>query len=316
MCLLTLAIDQHRRFPLVIAANRDEFFDRPTQRLQWWAPEPGAPEILGGRDLQSGGTWMGLTAEGRLAMITNVRDPDRQDPNAPSRGEIVTQWLRGDVPVDRFWMQTAMGGYNGFNLIAADFRLGTCHWASNHSPFPQRLGRGLWGLSNASLDTPWPKVTGLKRRVRESLEACDTVADLGARLFAALGDRAIAPDDELPATGVSPEWERVLSPAFIRTPDGRYGTRSSTVVITEHVRKHLVTHVFERTYRPQSAVALLRQSVLRDWPPRYEFPDAVAVAAPSPVTDGIAPMTGAQPQRRHRSLLAPARPPSPRRRTG
>ena len=94
MCLVAVAIDQHRRFPLVIAANRDEYYDRPTQRLGWWTPEGGGPDILGGRDLQAGGTWLGLTAAGRLALLTNVRAPEQHDPTAPSRGEIVPLWLR------------------------------------------------------------------------------------------------------------------------------------------------------------------------------------------------------------------------------
>ena len=124
MCLVALAIDQSRRFPLIIAANRDEFFKRPTARLAWWATHPGEPAILGGRDLEGGGTWMGLTAQGRLALVTNHRDPGRIDLQAPSRGEIVANWLAAREPIDRFWMRTALSGYNGFNLIAADFRLG------------------------------------------------------------------------------------------------------------------------------------------------------------------------------------------------
>src|SRR6218665_3447101 len=188
MCLLTVAIDQSRRFPLVIAGNRDEFFNRQAARLAWWSPGAGLPDILSGRDLHAGGSWLGLTAQGRLALLTNVRDPSRIDPNAPSRGEIVTRWLAGDLEADRFWMRTALSGYNGFNLIAADFQRGDCFYASNQRPNPVRLERGLYGLSNGALDTPWPKVEALKEATREALESSETVDALAARLFHALPD--------------------------------------------------------------------------------------------------------------------------------
>jgi len=118
MCLVALAIDHSRRFPLVIASNRDEFFRRPSARLAWWTPDSGGPAILSGRDLESGGTWLGLTAEGRLALVTNIRTPKRNETNSPSRGRIVPDWLSGKERTDRFWMRSALCGYNGFNLIA------------------------------------------------------------------------------------------------------------------------------------------------------------------------------------------------------
>lgn len=184
-------------------------------------------------------------------MVTNVRAPTApRDPKAPSRGEIVQRWLAGDASTDRFWMRTALSGYNGFNLIAADFQRGDCFYASNQRPNPERLERGLYGLSNGTLDSPWPKVEALKEATREALESCDTVDALAARLFDALADKTPAEDDELPSTGVSREWEKVLSSAFIRTADGTYGTRCSTLVITERVNKRLVTHVLERTFSP------------------------------------------------------------------
>lgn len=270
MCLVALAFDQHSRFPLVVAANRDEFHDRPTARLGWWSPGGGLPDILSGRDLQGGGTWMGLNESGRLALVTNVRGARPQDPQAPSRGAIVPLWLRGDLPADRFWAQVALSGHNPFNVIAADFRLGDCYWASSEAASPLRLERGLYGLSNAGLDSPWPKVTRLKARLQDALAMAGTADQLAAQLFDALGDREGVPDDQLPQTGVSLEWERMLAPAFIQTPDQRYGTRCSTLVITERVNKRLVTHVLERSFTPGSRVALLRRSALKDWPPRYE----------------------------------------------
>ena len=269
MCLVALAIDENRRFPLVIATNRDEFFDRPAARMAWWTPAEGGPEILAGRDLLAGGTWLGLTGSGRMALVTNVRRMVETDPEAPSRGGIVPHWLRTEMRPDQFWMQTSLSGYAPFNLIAADFRRGDCFWASNEHAIPRRIERGIFGLSNAALDTPWPKVTRLKARLGEALKTAESVDQLSTQLFTALADRDIAPDDQLPSTGIGRERERVLSSAFIRTPDGTYGTRCSTVIITEKIKRQLVTHVFERTFTNGPGLALLRRTVLKDWPPRY-----------------------------------------------
>lgn len=269
MCLVAFALDRCRQFPLVVAANRDEYFERPTARLAWWTPDQGGPDILGGRDLDSGGTWLGLTTQGRLGLLTNVRDARRTFEGAPSRGQIVPNWLSAREPVDRFWMRTAISGYNGFNLVAADFKSGECFWVSNGGTYPRRLERGVYGLSNAELDTPWPKVLTLKAKLIESLEQSTQVDDLAAKLFKALADRTEAEDARLPKTGVPQERERQLSAAFIRIPDQRYGTRTSTLIITERVNRHQITHVFERTFSAIDGVALLRRSTIRRWPPRY-----------------------------------------------
>ena len=291
MCLVALAIDENRRFPLVLAANRDEFFDRPAARLGWWTPDEGGPAILAGRDLSAGGTWLGLSAAGRLALVTNVRRVATADPDAPSRGGIVPGWLRTDLRPDQFWMRTSLSGHAPFNLIAADFRRGDCFWASNEDAIPRRIERGIWGLSNAGLDTPWPKVVAIKQRLADALDAADSVDGLSAQLFAALSDRTAAPDDALPATGVGRERERLLSPAFIRTPDGSYGTRCSTVIVTEKVRRQLVTHVFERTFTAGPGVALLRRVTLKDWPPRYS--ERAAVSTHRPKTRTLRQLMGA-----------------------
>ena len=269
MCLVALAIDQHRRFPLVVVANRDEYFARPASPMAWWSQGPGLPAVLSGRDLQSGGTWLGLTTAGRLALLTNVRNPARNDPEAPSRGAIVPLWLRGDLSMDRFWTRVALGGYNGFNLIAMDFARGEGFWATNTQGLPRRLERGIHGVSNAMLDTPWPKVVRLKHRLAVALETSTSTDALAERLFDALADRSLAADDELPSTGISLELERLLSAAFIRTPDGRYGTRCSTLVITERIDRRLVTHVFERSFgAAESDPTQLQHSLLKDWPPQ------------------------------------------------
>jgi uncharacterized protein with NRDE domain len=312
MCLVALAIDESHRFPLVVAANRDEFFSRPAARLGWWSAAPGMPDILGGRDLESGGTWLGLTAAGRLALVTNVRQPDRVEPQAPSRGEIVPLWLRGDLGTDRFWTRVALSGYNGFNLIAADFRNGECFWASNQRPHPMRLERGVYGLSNAVIDTPWPKVVVLKTKLRAALPTAESAAALASTLFEALSDRSLAPDERLPSTGVPLDVERELSAAFIRTPDQSYGTRCSTIIITERARRRLVTHVFERTYTVGSALALMRQSALKDWPPRYTEGAVVRPIAQAEVVESsdttMPEIVIAQTRKRVRSLLKPVAP--------
>jgi uncharacterized protein with NRDE domain len=310
MCLAVLALDESRRFPLVIAANRDEFFNRPAARLGWWNPAGDAPAILSGRDQKAGGTWMGLTAQGRMALVTNVRKPGAQDPNAPSRGELVPRWLRGDMRPDLYWPKVALTGYQPFNLIAADFRRGDCFYATSESACPTRLERGIFGLSNGSLDEPWPKVTRLKNKLRQSLDEAYDTESLARMLFEALSDKTIPADSKLPSTGVSIEVERMLSPAFIRSPDTSYGTRCSTLIITERVNKRLVTQVFERTFTAGPGLALLRRTEIKQWPPKYETDDAAeqVLSEIGPVADGDLADESGQPakKRRVRSLLRPS----------
>lgn len=315
MCLAGLALDASRRFPLVVAANRDEFFHRPAARLGWWTPEGHAHPILGGRDLSAGGTWMGLTATGRFALVTNVRRPGPAVSDGPSRGLIVPAWLQGGQPPDRFWAHVSLSGYAPFNLVAADFRRGECFWATNLRACGQRVERGVTVISNAAeMDAPWPKVQLLKGRLAEALRGTReelTVDALAARLFEMLADDEPVEDARLPYTGLDKSRERLLSPAFIRTPDGAYGTRCSTLVITERAGKHLVTHVMERTYTSAADRPLLRRTTLKDWPPRYRD-DAAAPdpADPPEVKDDGVPEDAdkARPgKRRVRSLLRPLR---------
>jgi len=240
-----------------------------------------------------------------------VRDPSRADPQAPSRGLIVPQWLAGQEATDRFWARTMLSGYNGFNLIAADFKRGECFWGSSLSAGPRRLERGVFGVSNALLDSSWPKTNRLKASLARSLSAAGSLDGLVSDLFAALADRGLADDADLPSTGVPLEVERQLSPAFIRTPDNSYGTRCSTLVISERVGRGLITHVLERSYTAAGAVSLLRQATLKCWPPRYtDAPDALPVAeaevTESPGDDDTAPHPALPKRTRVRSLLKPA----------
>jgi uncharacterized protein with NRDE domain len=228
----------------------------------------------------------------------------------------VLEWLADREATDRFWMRTALTGYNGFSLVAADFKRGECFWASNVQAHPKRLERGLYGLSNAALDTPWPKVLALKTRLRDALAASDEVDALATQLFAALADRQPAADNTLPRTGVPIDWERALSPAFIRIPGQGYGTRCSTLVITERARRHLVTHVFERSFSAGAGLALLRRSTIRHWPPRYSDDDQARSAELGEVAEShgpgdVAPHPPAK-KTRVRTLLKPTLPRRPR----
>lgn len=237
MCLAAFALSAHPRFPLVIAANRDEFFARPAAPMGWW--HAGETEVLAGRDLSAGGTWFGLTRTGRLALLTNVREPGRQQPDAASRGELVVGWLGSDAAAPDF-VAGLTGHYNGFNLVTADLARGQWHWYSNRAPEPEPspLSAGVHGLSNAALDTPWPKTVGLKTDLAGALQAATSAEDLAGRLFEALADGSPAPDATLPDTGVGLARERLLSPRFVHMPspgDGEavYGTRCSTVLVVE-----------------------------------------------------------------------------------
>ena len=266
MCLVALALSRSARFPFAVAANRDEFFARPSAPLGWWSPGAGAPDILGGRDLQGGGTWLGLNAAGRFALLTNVRDAARDAATAPSRGEIVPLWLRGDLDAAAFQAQFAARGYNGFNVVAADLSQGEVFHASDRTSARTTLSSGIHGLSNAGLDTPWPKVLALKSRLETALSDAGSLDALRDALFAALADPAPAPDSELPSTGVPADWERSLSAAFIALPERGYGTRCSTLVITEQGPRHSTTHVFERSFDAGSRTFADRHVALNDWP--------------------------------------------------
>lgn len=242
MCLIALARDAHPRFDLVIAANRDEFLDRPAAALHRWSDG-----TLAGRDLRAGGTWMGLTPTGRLALLTNVRRPGAVRPDAPSRGEIVPQWLHGGADAAAFCSALAAAGHNPFNLLAADLHRGEFFWTGTDHPAPHALPAGIHGLSNAALDTPWPKTVQLQRELALALQRHDDTDALVSALLAALSDRTRAPDAALPSTGVPLEVERYLSSVFIDMP--HYGTRCSTVLVRERATRRLT--LVELTHGPQ-----------------------------------------------------------------
>ncbi len=221
MCLILVAWRAHAEFPLVLAANRDEFRRRPTAPAQWWQDRPW---LLGGRDLDAGGTWLGITRDGQLAALTNYRDPVRNRSHAPSRGGLVVQMLESRASMDLRLAQVAAVSeqYSPFNLLCTDGRqLGVFESVAGTA---RLLGPGIYGLSNHLLDTPWPKVERAKSRLAQALRALPDETGL----LALLRDQETAPDRLLPRTGVSLEWERLLSSAFIQGCD--YGTRSSNVI--------------------------------------------------------------------------------------
>jgi uncharacterized protein with NRDE domain len=227
MCLLVLAWQSHPRFRLIVAANRDEFHDRPAAALGWWT---NRPHILAGRDLRGGGTWMGAARSGRFGAVTNFRELERPVAGAPSRGELVPEFLAGTAtPLEYLnGLGPRVSRYAGFNVLLGG--PDSLYYHSNRNGRePSRLEPGLYGLSNHWLDTPWPKLLLARARLSELMAADRVEPDT---LFALLADRTPAELDETPDTGLPPDWERALSSPFV--VHERYGTRCSTVLLVEH----------------------------------------------------------------------------------
>jgi uncharacterized protein with NRDE domain len=228
MCLILVAWRGHEKYPCVVAANRDELHSRPTAAAHWWRTRP---PILAGRDLSAGGTWFGLTRSGRFAALTNYRGHEPRRADAPSRGTLVTSILQSSDRIEQSleYLRGVSADYNGFNLLFCDGeRLAVYESVLGRG---RELGPGIYGLSNDLLDTPWPKVQTAKSRLSKALSELETTD----ATLALLRDDAPAPDDQLPRTGVSLPWERLLSSAFVRAPD--YGTRCSTVVRIDEGRR-------------------------------------------------------------------------------
>jgi uncharacterized protein with NRDE domain len=208
---------------MILAANRDEFHRRPTAAAAYWSDGRG---LLGGRDLEAGGTWLAISRSGRMAAVTNYRDPAATAIKVRSRGQLVADFVRGAAAPHSYLMDVhgRRGAYNDFNLIVAD---GEEVWyLGSRGQGPQPVAPGIHGLSNHLLDTPWPKVAEGKA----ALARLATTGEIAPEaLLALLVDRGQPPDDRLPDTGVGLEWERRLGSRFIVSPD--YGTRSSTVLL-------------------------------------------------------------------------------------
>ena len=246
MCLLALAIGASTRWPLVIAANRDEHRQRPTLPLSTWTTDAG-DTLMSGRDLRAGGTWLGSTPGGRVALLTNVREAVSSTGRL-SRGDLPLHWLTGRMDADTFWAQHDPADYGGCNLVIGDFQRGQWIWASNRESAGSKdhslissstrwqtrtLAPGIYGLSNAWLDTPWPKTLALKAAMQAALaraQSSGDEADLSQPLWAALARRERALLADLPQTGVALELEHALSSAHVDIPERDYGTRCSTLM--------------------------------------------------------------------------------------
>ena len=263
MCLIAFALGTRLGMPLLLAANRDEFFDRPTAPWQRWRL-PGGLEVMGGRDLRDGGTWLGVSLTARVAMLTNVRSHQAAS-GLRSRGELVTRWLAGER-LETLRADIAPQAYGGFNLVVGDLRTGAWHWLSNCDPrHPSdgvvsklsscSLAAGVHGLSNATLNSPWPKTLRLKAAMTEAIQAATSASPLPgweSGLARALSDETPALTQQLPCTGVGVARELGLSSAFVRLPEHGYGTRSSLVLriaATEQTARWQLD-AFEWTHTP------------------------------------------------------------------
>lgn len=241
MCLIVFNYKSHPRYNLILAANRDEFYGRPTREAQFWGRHP---DLLAGKDLEAGGTWMGINRSGQFSAITNYREPDKRDPGAPTRGKLVLNYLQhNEAPYT--YLERINGKayrYNGFNLLAGN--VNRLYYLSNKKNGIDELSAGIYGLSNHLLNTPWPKVLKAKKQLKTITEDDSFSYDA---LFDLLTDNTKADPDNLPDTGVPPEWEHILSPIFIKSEE--YGTRCSTVLTIDKDDK---VYFEERTFDPET----------------------------------------------------------------
>jgi uncharacterized protein with NRDE domain len=242
MCLILIASHLHPGYPLIIAANRDEFYHRPTAPLAFWDDHP---EILAGKDLTGTGTWLGVSKTGRIAAVTNYRDPTNDRTNSLSRGVLVSHFLMGSqspgIYIDR--IQVSGDLYNGFNLIVGN--INELWWFSNINRTSLKLDPGMHGISNHLLDTPWPKLEKAKMLFHDMILHERELNP--ENIFNMLSDTAYPPEEQLPDTGIGPDWERVLSPIFVSSE--AYGTRSSSIILCHH---NGLLSFFERTFQTPS----------------------------------------------------------------
>jgi uncharacterized protein with NRDE domain len=248
MCVLAVAWQMHPQHRLVVAANRDEYHERPTEPAHWWS---SAPKVFAGVDSKAGGTWLGITADGRFAALTNVRRAEDDDGRdwRPTRGMLVADFLTTSATAAHYAQRIEPARYNGFNLLVADEH--ELWWCGTNGP-AQPLPPGVYGLSNASLDTPWPKTTWLAASMRSALvrDPFDAQA-----LFTALDDRTLPPLAQVPPSDLPAERARQLAACCIVTDD--YGTRCSTVLTVSHEGQ---PSMVERTRSPHGHVTGERRS--------------------------------------------------------
>ncbi len=238
MCIIAIAYRAHPGYPLVIAANRDEFYDRPAAPLHFWEDHPG---ILAGKDLKSRGTWFGVNKKGKIGAITNFREPGAAFDSGISRGRLVLDYLAGDAPPDAYLENIAeqKDQFNGFNLVAGS--TDSLFWYSNRGDAVEKIAPGIHGLSNRLLNTPWPKVAKIREGISRIISQNDKINP--EDLFSLLTDSARPPHKMLPDTGIGLQWEKILSPVFVKSDV--YGTRCSSVLLLDASGKMLFC---ERTY--------------------------------------------------------------------
>lgn len=231
MCLIIFAYQTDPRFPLVVAANRDELFARPSNQASLWTDEESGSQILSGRDIQAGGTWLGITANGRFAAVTNIRDPSQTERRPRSRGDLTRQFLAGKANPTQYCANLAesYSQFAGYNLLVGDSN--SLLYVNNHEEKVWELEPGIYGLSNGLLNSSWPKIDKGKTRLQGLMQRSkDLTTDA---LLAMMGDRTQAEDADLPDTGISIDIERKLSSAFILNPEREYGTLCSTAVVVD-----------------------------------------------------------------------------------
>ena len=240
MCLIVFSSNNHPKYKLILAANRDEFYKRPTRTAQFWQDER-YPNILAGKDLEAGGTWMGIHKDGRWGALTNFRDPSAIKNDAPSRGQLVTNYLTQKTSAPDYISEIGKDSslYNGFNLLLGD-KFGVYHF-SNQNQAIQRIPPGIHGVSNALLDTPWPKLEQAKQSLSSTINKTLFQPE---ELFQLLLNNELADDEELPKTGIPYKWEKAVSSIFIATEN--YGTRCSTVLLIDYNNN---IEFIERSYK-------------------------------------------------------------------
>ena len=225
MCILFIALNKHSKYPLIVCANRDEFHHRPTEQAHLWPPEN---EILAGKDLEAGGTWLGINKRGGFAALTNLRDPLRQQSEMRSRGELVLKALGSQGPITTSWLRDHSSHYNPFNLIFGDVSELYCFNSRANSL--TQLDSGFHSISNGALDDIWPKMARGTLALQESISSGEE-PDIDA-LLTIMKDETRAQDSELPETGIGLEWERLLSSIYIKHEE--YGTRSTSILLQDN----------------------------------------------------------------------------------
>ncbi|PCJ28222.1 MAG: hypothetical protein COA96_01565 [SAR86 cluster bacterium] len=229
MCLIIIAYQADSRYPLVVAANRDELYARPTDEANFWTDDPQTQQVLAGRDLLAGGTWLGISQGGRFAAVTNIRDPSQTEKKPRSRGELTRNFLVGEESAEQYCdsLISSFNDFAGYNLLIGDRN--SLVYVNNQEEKMSNLEPGVHGLSNGLLNSPWPKVTQGRKNLQSLLDDENGVNT--DDLISMMDDRTQAQDEDLPDTGVPIELERRLSSAFIHNDEGIYGTLCSSAVI-------------------------------------------------------------------------------------